>query len=153
MSKTVILADKTELTSLEVSGATQYIQGSNRDALTFIFPASEGMEILDAAFSPDNCETITIRDGSEEYTHSGYTVRGSLSKAPVLVTPETADAPAVYEDRITVTMGQRSYAEAQILAIRKQVEDTATQMTDTQMALCEVYEMMLVSGEEVTTDG
>ena len=111
MSKTVILADKTELTALEVSGATQYIQGSNRDALTFIFPASEGMETLDAAFSPDNCETIAIRDGSEEYTHSGYTVRGGLSKAPVLVTPETADAPAVYEDRITVTMGQRTYVE------------------------------------------
>ena len=111
MSKTVILADKTELTALEVSGATQYIQGSNRDTLTFIFPASEGMEALDAAFSPDNCETITIRDGSEEYTHSGYTVRGGLAKAPVLVTPETADAPAVYEDRITVTMGQRTYVE------------------------------------------
>ena len=119
MSKTVILADRTELTALEVSGATQYIQGSNRDALTFVFAASEGMEAMDAAFSPDNCETITIRDGSEEYTHSGYTVRGSLSKAPVLVTPETADAPAVYEDRITVTMGQRTYVEtllAQIMA-------------------------------------
>ena len=119
MSKTVILADKTELTALEVSGAPQYIQGSNRDALTFVFAASEGMEAMDAAFSPDNCETITIRDGSEEYTHSDYTVRGSLSKAPVLVTPETADAPAVYEDRITVTMGQRTYVEtllAQIMA-------------------------------------
>ena len=111
MSKTVILAGKTELTALEVSGATQYIQGSNRDALTFIFPASEGMEALDAAFSPDNCETITIRDGSEEYTHSGYTVRGGLAKAPVLVTPETADAPAVYGARIAVTMGQRTYVE------------------------------------------
>lgn len=119
MSKTVILADKTELTALEVSGATQYIQGSNRDALTFVFAASEGMEAMDAAFSPDNCEIITIRDGSEEYTHSGYTVRGGLSKAPVLVMPETADAPAVYEDRITVTMGQRTYVEtllAQIMA-------------------------------------
>ena len=119
MSKTVILADKTELTALEVSGATQYIQGSNRDALTFVFAASEGMEAMDAAFSPDNCETITIRDGSEEYTHSGYTVRGGLSKAPVLVMPETADAPAVYEDRITETMGQRTYVEtllAQIMA-------------------------------------
>lgn len=111
MSKTVILADKTELTALEVSGATQYIQGSNRDALTFIFPASEGMETLDAAFTAEKCETITIRDGSEEYTHSGYTVRGGLSKAPVLVTPETADAPAVYGARIAVTMGQRTYVE------------------------------------------
>lgn len=111
MSKTVILADKTELTALEVSGATQYIQGSNRDALTFVFAASEGMEAMDAAFSPDNCETITIRDGSEEYTHSGYTVRGGLSKAPVLVTPETADAPAVYGARIAVTIGQRTYVE------------------------------------------
>ena len=111
MSKTVILADRTERTALEVSGAAQYIQGSSRDALTFIFPASEGMETLDAAFTAEKCETITIRDGSEEYTHSGYTVRGGLSKAPVLVTPETADAPAVYEDRITVTMGQRTYVE------------------------------------------
>lgn len=111
MSKTVILADKTELTALEVSGATQYIQGSNRDTLTFIFLASEGMDTLDAAFTVEKCETITIRDGSEEYTHSGYTVRGGLAKAPVLVTPETADAPAVYEDRITVTMGQRTYVE------------------------------------------
>ena len=58
MSKTVILADKTELTALEVSGATQYIQGNNRDALTFIFPASEGMETLDAAFTAEKCETF-----------------------------------------------------------------------------------------------
>ena len=46
-------------------------------------------------------------------------MRGGLAKAPVLVTPETADAPAVYEDRITVTMGQRTYVEtllAQIMA-------------------------------------
>ena len=111
MSKTVILADKTELTALEVSGATQYIQGSNRDALAFVFAASEGMEALDAAFTAEKCASITIRDGGEEYTHSGYTVRGGLSKAPVLVTPETADAPAVYEGRITVTMGQRTYVE------------------------------------------
>ena len=121
MSKTVILADRTERTALEVSGAAQYIQGNNRDTLTFIFPASEGMETLDAAFTAEKCETITIRDGSEEYTHSGYTVRGGLSKAPVLVTPETADAPAIYEDRITVTMGQRTYVEtllAQLMETR-----------------------------------
>lgn len=111
MSKTVILADKTELTALEARGATQYIQGSNRDALTFIFEASVGMEALDAAFTAEKCETITIRDGGEAYTHTGYTVRGGLAKAPVLVTPETAEAPAVYEDRVTVTMGQRTYVE------------------------------------------
>ena len=44
VSAALILADKTELTALEVSGATQYIQGNNRDALTFIFPASESGE-------------------------------------------------------------------------------------------------------------
>ena len=52
-------------------------------------------------------------------------------------------------------MAQRSYAEQQLLDIQKQMEETSLQMTDTQLALCEVYEMMLNNGKpgEVESNG
>ena len=73
------------------------------------------MAELDSAFSAENCEKITIigDDGSENI-HTGYTIRAELSKAPVEVSTATDEAEAVYEDRITVSMSQRTYAESQL---------------------------------------
>ena len=87
--------------------------------INFVFPASESMETLDAAFSAANCETITIQeDSGTENIHKAYTVRAALGKEPVEVTPATAEAPAVYEERITVSMAQRTYIETQLAMLQ-----------------------------------
>ena len=146
---TVILNDGTELAPLDISGEPTTVQGETRDSLVFDFPASAGLEAINAAFSAENCESIRIvEDGGTEHIHAGYVIRVSLT-----LTPTEDDGG---EGQITVTMAQRTYTEEQLLAIRRQAEATAAQMTDTQLALCEVYEMMLGSGEtgeEVSDNG
>lgn len=142
------LANEVELEPLTVSGEPRIVQGETRDCLSFHFPASAGLEGINAAFSEENCESIRIvEDGGTEHIHTGYVLRVEL-----ILTPGEEGG----EGQITVTMAKRSYAEEQLLAIRRQAEATAAQMTDTQLALCEVYEMMLGSGEtgeEVSDNG
>lgn len=142
------LANEVELEPLTVSGEPRIVQGETRDCLSFHFPASAGLEGINAAFSVENCESIrVVEDGGTEHIHTGYVLRVEL-----ILTPGEEGC----EGQITVTMAKRSYAEEQLLAIRRQAEATAAQMTDTQLALCEVYEMMLGSGEtgeEVSDNG
>lgn len=142
----IYLADNTEMEPLDISGEPATVQGEARDCLVIAFPASAGLEAINAAFSAVNCESIRIvEDSGTEHIHTGYVIRVSLVLAPG--EDESGDG------RVTVIMAKRSYAEEQLLAIRSQVEETAAQMTDTQLALCEVYEMMLVAGGEVSVDG
>lgn len=145
----IYLTDNTELEPLDISGEPATVQGETRDSLTFAFPASAGLEAINTAFSEENCESIRIvEDGGTEYIHTGYVIRVALTMIPG--EDESGDG------RITVAMAKRSYAEEQLLAIRRQAEATASQMTDTQLALCEVYEMILGSGstgEEVSDNG
>lgn len=109
------LANDTTLNPIIVTGRKMSVQGSLRDTLSFIFPASAGMETLDSVFTAENCETIKIvEDSGTENIHKGYTIRAELGKASVEVTPATESTEAVYEDRITVSMSQRTYAETQI---------------------------------------
>ena len=111
----IILNNGKELSPILVTGGPRMVQGASRDTLSFIYPADVSMESIDVAFSAEACEKITIigDDGSENI-HTGYTIRAELSKASVEVTPATEEAEAVYEDRITVSMSQRTYAESQL---------------------------------------
>ena len=109
------LTDNTVLTPLVVTGETRLVQGERRDTLNFIFPATEDMAELDAAFSAENCESITIvEDGGAENIHKAYTIRAELKKESVEVTPGNAEAEAVFEDRITIAMAQRTYMETKL---------------------------------------
>lgn len=114
----IILNNGKELSPILVTGGPRMVQGASRDTLNFIFPATEDMAELDSAFSAENCEKITIigDDGSENI-HTGYTIRAELSKASVEVTPATESEAAVFEDRITVSMSQRTYAESQLASL------------------------------------
>lgn len=144
----IYLADGAELEPMDISGEPATVQGETRDSLAFDFPASAGLEAINSTFFPENCESIRImEDNGTEHIHTGYVLRVSLTMTPA--------ESEIGEGRITVTMAKRSYAEEQLLAIRGQVEAAAVQVTDTQLALCEVYEMMLGAGEaeEVSVDG
>lgn len=118
----ITLKDGTLLNPLAVTGGQKYVQGQSRDTLTFIFPADTDMPTLDSAFSAENCESITVQDNTGSYIHKSYTIRAELSKGPVEVTPATADAAAVYEDRVTVSMSLRTYAESQLASLTDTVD-------------------------------
>lgn len=114
----VILANGKELNPILVTGAHTYVQGANRDTLSFIFPATESMEELDKAFSVGACDSITITDDNGNGgIYKAYTIRTKTEKAFVEVVPATADTEAVMEERITVSMAQRTYSESQLYAL------------------------------------
>ena len=117
---TIRLADGTELEALKVDGGKRYVQNAQRDVLTFWFAKeTANFEELDAAFgSAQNTERITITgDDGAEALHEGYILRLSLALVPVVVTPETVDAPAVTEERYSVEMAQETYTERLIRQI------------------------------------
>lgn len=119
----LILANNTELHPILVTGGPRHVQGASRDTLSFIFPEDTAMADIDAAFSAAACESITIvGDDGSEAIHTGYTIRTELKKAPVEVTEATADTEAVYENRVTVSMAQRTYVESQLAAMQAAVE-------------------------------
>ena len=123
----IILTNGTELNPIMITGGPRHFQGASRDTLSFIFSADVSMTSLDEAFTAAACEKITIigDDGSENI-HTGYTIRAELSKAPVEVSPATADSAAVYEDRITVSMAQRTYMESQLAAMQAVIDQMNT---------------------------
>lgn len=118
----IIFANGIELTPIMVTGAKRTVQGATRDTLSFVFSGSEDMAALDAAFSAAACESITVIDNTGEYIHKGYIVRAELSKKSMEVTPATENTEAVYEDRITVAMSQRTYMESQLASLTDTVD-------------------------------
>ena len=117
------LANGAELNPIVVTGAQTYVQGAKRDTLSFVFPASESLEALDRAFSASACESIAIiGDDGSEAIHKAYTIRARLEKAMVEVKPATAETEAVTEERITVAMAQRTYAESQLASLTDTVD-------------------------------
>lgn len=110
----IILTNGAELSPTSVAGGVRTVQGANRDVLSFYFPADTSMDELNGIFTASNCETITIVEGENQYIHKAYTIRAELKREPVEVSKATATEAPVYEDRVIVSMGQRTYAESQI---------------------------------------
>ncbi len=111
----VILHNGIELTPVLVTGAQIQVQGAKRDSLTFVFPGSEGIDTLDTVFSDTACESIKIiDDNGNENIYKYYTLRAKLEKALMEIVPATPETEAVMEERISVTMTQRTYIENQL---------------------------------------
>ena len=125
-----IILNNNELNPMTIIGGRKNVKGATRDTLTFVFPADKNMAELDGIFTAKNCESITVEDGSGIYIHKGYTVRGELSKVTVCVSDETEEAPAVYEERIHVVMGQRTYTEAKMSEMEETLNMILEGVTD-----------------------
>lgn len=133
----IILANGVELEPIVVTGAPHHVQGANRDTLSFVFAEEAGLEALDAAFTEEACESIAVVESENaSYIHKGYAIRAGLTKGSVAVSRGDTEAEAVYENRITVTMAQRTYAEAKLATL-------AAESTDTQLAVAELAEIIM----------
>lgn len=131
----IILANGTELNAILVTGGQQYVQNVRRDALTFIFDESQTLAEIDELFNEVNCESITIISESEEVLedgttkvveteniHNAYVVRVDIRKTREITQVGTATTEEVVEQRIEVTMAQRTYAESQIASLTETVD-------------------------------
>ena len=132
----IILANGMGVNPIMVTGAIQFVQNANRDALTFVFDETASLTELDAIFTPENCETITIVEKDGEAIHKGYTIRAELVKKPVTAENETPVAEETTVTRVFVTMAQRTYAESKLAKL-------ASESTDTQIAVAELAEIIM----------
>lgn len=160
--QTLILANNTQIPLISCIGGSEYFQGAQRAVLDFrIDPTDYTLAEIDALFSADNCGNVTLRETIEhqqqtvdedgapmvddngdpvmetveqinEYIHQGYIMRVALSKQVYTV---AGDGGVTDQEQISVRMAQQSAAE-------KQLAELATQMTDAQLALCDVYELI-----------
>lgn len=116
----IIFANGSELNPIFVTGASRHFQGASRDALTFVFADTEDMTALEEAFTSAVCETITIvGDDGTEAIYKAYTMLVELSKKPQEIVPATAENEAVWENRILVTMAQRTYTETKLAELEE----------------------------------
>ena len=116
----ITLANGTALEAIKVDGGKRFVQNAQRDVLTFWFDKnSVNFGKLDVAFGDtQNTERIIITgDDGAKALYEGYILRLSLALVPVVVTPETVNAPAVAEERYSVEMAQETYTERRIRMI------------------------------------
>ena len=118
----IVLNNGTELHPILVFGDSRITNGATRDTLSFVFSQEASLDELDGIFTEANCETIKLYEGETEHIHSGYTIRAGLSRVPVVVEPATENTSEVIENRVTVSMAQRTYAETQLANLVKQSE-------------------------------
>lgn len=129
----VILNNGVELEAIQVNGQMRYFQGENRDSIEFQFTKTAvTFDQLDVLFSSqENTKrimlTVTTTNGdgqevAESYLHENYTLRASLSSGPVVITPSTGTELEVTEDRYSVVMAQKTYAELQQDALQDTVD-------------------------------
>ena len=137
------LKDGTILNHIGATGVSKYIQGANRDTITFEFDGTHSVDELRAIFTEANCEVINIvtdeavetlvenEDGTTEtkketvYTnnyHEGYVIRAEVAEKIKEITPATGTTPAVTETRVFVTMAERTYAETQLASLTETVD-------------------------------
>lgn len=154
----LLLKDGTQLNHIGATSVSKFIQGANRDTITFEFDSSYSVDELRDLFTEANCETINIvtdeivetlvenEDGITEvktevvYANNywdGYVIRSEVAEKIKELKPATGTTPAVTETRVFVTMAQRTYAETQTKLMQEEI-------TNTQLALCELYEGGLV---------
>lgn len=125
----------TTLDVLDVKGQSINFQGAQRDSLEVQFAKSViSFDMLDALTSSQvNMAHLTLMDGDKQYVHDNYSLRVSLALKPVVTVPATADKPEQTENRLCVTLAQKSYAEMQAEQQAAAIDALGAQMVSTQL--------------------
>lgn len=120
----VILNNGTELDAIVVNGASRHFQGASRDTLEFQFAKTTAtFDQLDTLFGePENTKRMMLQQGDKSYLHENYTLRVSMGLAPVTITPATDTEPEVTEERYSIVMAQKTYAELQQESLQEAVD-------------------------------
>ncbi len=119
----ITLKNGIELHPIIATGERRMVHGVSRDTLSFVFPVEASLDDLDAVFTAKNCDSITIADNEGNgYIHHGYAVRAEISRKPVVVAQATEETAEVVEQRVIVSMAQRTYEETRLDALQAAVD-------------------------------
>ena len=106
--------DGTEQPYLTALETEEYYTGASRRTLTFqIARNAADLETLDSLCTEQNLAKLELANDEMGVTniYEGYVLKLKVGVEPVLVSSETPEAPAVYEDRIVLKLGKRTYIE------------------------------------------
>lgn len=106
----ITLKDGTTLEAVAVLGGQRMLNNANRDTLTFVFDDSHSMTDLDALFTSDNCEAITLHSTDMEGTETEYLLEGFILRAELKLAPEAVDNDTLV-NRISITQAKLIAAE------------------------------------------
>lgn len=126
------LNNQRELEILEINGEKSQYQGENRDKLNIqmkkgLYPFEE----LDKLFAnSENTKKFTIIDENGEYLYEHYTLRTSMGIKAVQTCPESVNEPAGYEERVCVTLAQKSYRERELEEMRELIKKLIQKQPD-----------------------
>ena len=119
----ITLSNGTILNPLVLRKGKTKLYGEERSTLSFVFPATEDISVLDSAFSESACENITVTSNSgNESIYKEYTVRAEIKKAVTTLPRTSASEERRTEECITVTMAQRTYMETKFAELAAKVE-------------------------------
>ena len=106
-----------DLPYLSALETEEYWNGSSRRTLTFqLARDAANLEELDGLCTEQNLAQLELINDEMGATnvYEGYQLKLKVGVEPVLVSAETPEAPAAYEDRIVLKLGKRTYIEQQL---------------------------------------
>ena len=122
----ITLLNGATLDVVQINGQGRYAQGATRDALEFHFPkAGNSFDSLDALFTEANTAKITVTTDDGSFVYDDYSLRVGMALVPVVIAPAEGTSPEVTEERYTVTMAQKTYAEKQMESLTETVDALA----------------------------
>ena len=114
----IIFANGSELEPILVTGNKRTVQGAKRDTLTFVFPEQVSLDEIDNLFSAENCECLKIVNDEGEFIYNGYAIRAELKRTPTEVIVNKDTGEIAIENRVSVSMSERTYAETQMAVMQ-----------------------------------
>ena len=114
---TLTLKDGTHFAYVEALETEEWYNGASRRTLTVTaLPDAAKLDELAAKLTEENLAAIrmTCDEPPADNLYEGYVLVLSLGLQQVQTQPETPESPAVYEPRLVVKLGRRTYIEQQL---------------------------------------
>lgn len=108
-----IRVSNNEFEILSLERQTKFIQGANRDCITFVFNINDyNIDKLKKIFE-NSTEDITIVDDESEKHYLDYSILTAVEITNEVVEQETNDSPEQNIEVIKISVAQKTYTEKQ----------------------------------------
>lgn len=102
-----------ELELLSYNRQTNFVQGANRDCITFVFCNGDyNVDEIKRIFE-NNANDIVVADDDSEKHYLDYSILTAVEIANEVVEQETSDSPEQDIEVIKISVAQKTYTEKQ----------------------------------------
>lgn len=108
-----IKLDDYELELLSYNRQTNFVQGANRDCITFVFANGDySIDELKRIFE-SNADDIVVADDDSEKHYLDYSILTAVEITKEVVEQETNDSPEQDIEVVKISLAQKNYTEKQ----------------------------------------